>query len=196
MTVTNRYTKARHLTSTDSDATAITEKPTEFTPTPRMLKFLDWFSEHDFLLSVRKVFEIHGSPADRVDWYRWHDRVPGFSHWWLERAEHYLSRALPRVHARVLTAAAAKSGCAADRKLAYERFDPKYQAQDSGQSQPATVQVDVVDLMRAMIAGLSAGVQVGADSFSSPVGGVPMLPVLEAEAIEVEETQSDADSNI
>ena len=153
-----------------------------------MMTVLKRFVDTDYQKSVRDVFEAKGLAdpgVTRQSYYNWHNDVPGFSEWWSEMAERHFNRTLPRVFGAMHRAAVAEDGSAADRKLMLERFDPKYQSKDQGDSRgPVTVQGDVVVMLQAMIEGVAGSVPAGSACFAAPAGALPGVVDVEAEEVD------------
>ena len=184
----------KQLSKSDSQITNKAGKlstSTTFAPTEEMLEVLKWFKDSDFQASILSVFQSHctdgTSETRRVAFYKWHSGVPGFSEWWAEQSEKHFNRVLPRVHGAMFKAAVSDDGNAADRRLMLERFDPKYQSKDQGDSRgPVTVQGDVVIMLQAMIEGVAGSVPAGSACFAAPAGALPGV-VVDVEAEEVDD---------
>jgi hypothetical protein len=144
-----------------------------------MLDLLNLLRDKNYHISIRSAFEELG--ADRTQFYRWAD-VPGFSEWWKDQAERHFARHVPQVYGAMHRAAVSEDGCAADRKLMLDKFDPAFQAKDSGPAPAAvTVRVDVLEIMRQMLNAIQ--MVPGSDCLSA--SAVRRLPA-EADVIDVE----------
>ena len=114
----------------------MSDKPTDFRPTPKQRRLLAAMQETAYAGTLRTACEKTGVAQSTVD--RWFTR-PGFAEWWLAEAQHFFTRELPRVYAVLLDQAfnGGPSGSGTAAKLFLDRFDPGYGPNARQKPEPA-----------------------------------------------------------